>query len=61
MTNSNSKIFIVMADPKRYEGRPFAINWFLTEEEALDWIEKFGDKARFWFDIDEVESVAGSV
>ena len=51
-----NKIFVVLAEPKHWEASKFTWYWFTTEEAALDWIDKRGDRARYWFDVEEVES-----
>ena len=51
-----TKIFVVLAEPKHWEASKFSWHWFVTEEAAHDWIEKHGDKTRYWFEVEEVES-----
>lgn len=56
---TDKKIFVVTAENKSYYSNRTPINWFPTEEEALEWVEKFGNKKNYWFEVEELVSFDG--
>lgn len=56
---ADKKIFVVVAEPKLHDARPSPVNWFPTELEANIWVENFGNKKLYWFDVFELESTPG--
>ncbi len=48
-----------MAEPKLHDARLSPINWFPIEDEAYAWIDRFGNKKLFWFEVQDVDSFDG--